>query len=76
MQAALLTNPHKHKEPRAPASKVDDSAPAALHKVIRVRAPPAYPVRQRREHVCRDDEKRQVVVPERGGEDHEEEADG
>ena len=69
-------NAHHHQETRDEAPEVDDGVARALHEVVRVRDPAADPVWQWRDHVCCDHEEREVVVEERRGEDHEEEADG
>lgn len=69
-----LTNTHHNEESRHPPPEVDNRIPRAFHKVIRIGASSAYPVWQRRYHVCRNDEKRKVVVVESAGEDDEEKA--
>lgn len=69
------TNTHNNEEPGQKPPKIYNSTSRAFHKVIWVRRATAYPVRQWCDHVGRDDEKREVVVEERGAQDHEEEAD-
>jgi hypothetical protein len=59
----VRTNTHQYEESRQEASKVNDCISSALHEVIWVSASSADPVRQRRDNVCCDDDKRQEVVP-------------
>lgn len=73
---SVLTNTHDDKEARQEPSKVDDAVAGALHKVIAVRCSSTEPVGQGRDHVGCDNEKREVVLEERGGENDEEKADG
>lgn len=69
------TNTHDHQEPSQEAPQLDHAAASAVHEVILVTCPAAYPVWQRRDHVGCNYEKRQVVFPQGGGEDYEEETD-
>ena len=71
----VLTNTHDHKEARQEPSKVDDTISGAFHKVIAVCCAAAEPVGQGRDYVGCDDEKREVVLEERGGENDKEESD-
>ena len=70
------TDTHHNQEPRAKPPKVHHRTPSTLHKVIRVRTSPAYPIRQGSDYVGRYDEQGQVAVEEGGGQDDEEEAYG
>lgn len=73
--ARRLTDSHDDEESSQEPSKVHHTISRALHEVIRVGCAPAYPVRQRRDEVCCDDEKCYVVVEERCAENYEEESD-
>lgn len=70
------TNPHDNQKPRAEPPKIEHRTATTLHEIIRVGTPAADPVGERRKDVCGDDEEGEVVAPEGGGEDHEEETDG
>ena len=70
------TNSHHNQEPRAEPPKIHHCTPCALHKIIRIRTSPAYPVRQWCNYVGSYDEQGQVAVEKGGGEDDEEEANG
>lgn len=70
------TQAHHAQKARAEPAEVHHGAAGALDEVVRVGAAATYPVRQRRQHVRRDDQQRQILVEEGAGEDHEEEADG
>jgi hypothetical protein len=65
---------HDDQEAGAEPAEVDEPGPRGLHEVVRVRAPLADEVGERRAYVCCDYEEGEVVVPERRGEDDEEEA--
>ena len=61
---------------RQEASEIQHCGPGALDEVIGIGAPAAYPVGDGGYHVGRDDEQRVIHLPQRAGEDDEEEADG
>ena len=70
------TNPHHNQKPRAEPPEINHRIPTALHEIIRVGTSPADPVGEGRDDVGCYDEEGEVVFPEGGGEDDEEEADG
>lgn len=63
LKEEVRTNTHQHKESCQEASKVNDRIASALHEVIWVSASSADPVRQRRDDVGCNDDKREEVVP-------------
>lgn len=71
-----LTNAHDNQEAGTKASKIYHRVSRALHEIIWVGASATYPVRYRREHIGRDDQQREEVVEQRGGQDDKEESNG
>lgn len=69
------THAHYNQEASKEASQIKHSRARALDKVIGVGAPAADPVGNRSEHICSDDEQREVRLVQGAGQNDEEEAD-
>jgi hypothetical protein len=70
------TNAHNDEEASQEASKVYDATAATLHEIIVVCCSSAEPVGHWCDHIGCHYEKWKVLLPQGGGEDDEEEADG
>lgn len=75
-RTSQLTNSHHDQETRAEPSEIHNRTTRTLHEVIGVCAASTDEVWQRCDNVGRYYEEGQIVMPEGGGEDDEEEADG
>lgn len=70
------TDSHNHEETGEKAPQIQHGGAGALNEVIGIGATAADPVGYRGDDVGRNNEQRVVDLPQRAGEDHEEEAYG